>query len=268
LKILHCRWSRQQNGSQYWNKRARHFSRSFYGSPTTKFYLEEEKYLIREYFENIACKKILKLDLWNEAQNTEILFWLSIQGSACFGVDISEFTAHKARKRSKDLNVPIHTAVADIVHLPFPDETFDFLYTMGTIEHIPEFDKAISEINRVLKKGGRAVIGVPNKLNPFMFYPISIALQFLGVYPYGYEKCFTNKELAGEIKKSGLNVVGRDGILFLPWVLRFLDLFLWLHYPSLCRITEFLLKPFSYIPRRHRLIKRCGHLTVCIAEKQ
>ena len=38
---------------------------------------------------------------------------------------------------------------------------------MGTIEHLPDPKVAMREICRVLKKGGRAIIGVPNKYEWF-----------------------------------------------------------------------------------------------------
>lgn len=46
--------------------------------------------------------------------------------------------------------------------LPFKDETFNLVFTSSTLEHIPNREKAVKEIKRVLKPGGRAVIIVPN----------------------------------------------------------------------------------------------------------
>lgn len=48
------------------------------------------------------------------------------------------------------------------VRLPFRDETFNLVFTSSTLEHIPDREKAVKEIRRVLKPGGRAVIIVPN----------------------------------------------------------------------------------------------------------
>lgn len=46
--------------------------------------------------------------------------------------------------------------------LPFKDEAFNLVFTSSTLEHIPDREKAVKEIKRVLKPGGRAVIIVPN----------------------------------------------------------------------------------------------------------
>jgi ubiquinone/menaquinone biosynthesis C-methylase UbiE len=42
--------------------------------------------------------------------------------------------------------------------LPFPDSTFDIVYSNGVLHHTPDTEAAIAEVHRVLKPGGRAVI--------------------------------------------------------------------------------------------------------------
>jgi hypothetical protein len=105
-------------GRHYWNRQGNRFHRSFFGAKSTLFYLEEEQRLCNGSFKELENKKLLKLDAWNEAQNTEILFWAARQGAECYTVDIAESTAVKARDRSRALDTPIRIAVADILDLP------------------------------------------------------------------------------------------------------------------------------------------------------
>jgi SAM-dependent methyltransferase len=49
----------------------------------------------------------------------------------------------------------------DLQKLPFKDATYDFVYASHVLEHVPDDRKAISEIRRVLKPGGVAVLPVP-----------------------------------------------------------------------------------------------------------
>lgn len=62
--------------------------------------------------------------------------------------------------------------------LPFRDSSFDMVFSFNTLEHIPQKSKTVKEINRVLKKGGLAVIVVPNFFErifyPFVFYKYMI----------------------------------------------------------------------------------------------
>ena len=38
--------------------------------------------------------------------------------------------------------------------MPFPDETFDFVFSINSLDHVDDLDETISEIKRVLKIGG------------------------------------------------------------------------------------------------------------------
>lgn len=49
----------------------------------------------------------------------------------------------------------------DLQKLPFQDATYDFVYASHVLEHVPDDRKAISEIRRILKPSGVAVLPVP-----------------------------------------------------------------------------------------------------------
>jgi len=49
----------------------------------------------------------------------------------------------------------------DMEHISFPDNYFDFVVANHVLEHVSDERKAISELTRVLKPGGRAVLQTP-----------------------------------------------------------------------------------------------------------
>lgn len=51
----------------------------------------------------------------------------------------------------------------DATALPFATDEFDFIYSYHVLEHIPRYRDALSEMNRVLAKGGGLWIGTPNR---------------------------------------------------------------------------------------------------------
>ena len=51
--------------------------------------------------------------------------------------------------------------LADVCALPFPDGRFDFIMATDVIEHVDEDDKALNELRRVLKPGGKILLTVP-----------------------------------------------------------------------------------------------------------
>lgn len=64
---------------------------------------------------------------------------------------------------SADLFSPIVDVKADILDLPFGDETFDVVICNHVLEHIEDDSKAMSELYRVMKKGGWGILQVPMK---------------------------------------------------------------------------------------------------------
>ena len=51
----------------------------------------------------------------------------------------------------------------DVTQLPFSEESFDLIYSYHVLEHIPDYHKALAEINRVLTKDGLIIVGTPNR---------------------------------------------------------------------------------------------------------
>lgn len=62
---------------------------------------------------------------------------------------------------SLDLFDPAADVQADLCDLPFDDGFFDLLLSSHVLEHLPDDTSALSELARVLRRGGRAVIMVP-----------------------------------------------------------------------------------------------------------
>jgi len=51
--------------------------------------------------------------------------------------------------------------VMDACRLEFDDQTFDQIYSFHAIEHIPDLSRALREMDRVLKPGGRILLVYP-----------------------------------------------------------------------------------------------------------
>ena len=75
---------------------------------------------------------------------------------------------HKVFKNSNnisydtiDLNSPLAEIKADICNLPLEDNTYDFILCNHVLEHVYDDLKAMSELYRVLKKGGTGIFQIP-----------------------------------------------------------------------------------------------------------
>jgi SAM-dependent methyltransferase len=83
-------------------------------------------------------------------------------GYEVWGMDLAEPMVSHARARHGSERF----RVGDIEHIPFPEDTFDGLVCLGVVEYLERDERALSEIRRVLKPGGRAVISTPNAISP------------------------------------------------------------------------------------------------------
>ena len=234
---------------------------------STRFYAANERRLFREHLPALAGLSILKTDLWDEARNTRILLWASQQGAHAFGIDISEPTLIQARTTFERASNLLRGTVADTREIPFCDASVDAIYSMGTIEHFDETVRAVEEMARVLKPGGRAIIGVPNRYDPFLRPLLSSALQALGLYAYGFEKSYSRKALRTMIERAGLTVVAETAILFIPGWLRMLDLACHAWCPPLTILTGALVWPFAFLDRHVPAVRRHGYLLATVAVK-
>jgi SAM-dependent methyltransferase len=237
------------------------------GAASTQYYSDNERRLFTEHLPPLAGLRLLKTDLWDEAKNTRILAWASSQGARAYGVDISQPTVALARPAFGAGATPLAAAVGDVRALPFADGSFDAVYSMGTIEHFDETQHAVGEIARVLRPGGTAIVGVPNRHDPFLRPLLATVLQAVGLYGYGYEKSYSRRALRRMLEEAQLQVVAETAILFMPGWLRMLDLACHAWCPPLARLTGALVWPFAFLDRRLPVVRRHGYLLATVVVK-
>lgn len=237
------------------------------GAASTRYYSDNERRLFAEHFPPLDGLTILKTDLWDEAKNTRILSWASSHGANAYGVDISPPIVTRARTSFGTGPRALKGTVGDVRDLPFGNASFDAVYSMGTIEHFDETEQAVAEIARVLKPGGRAIVGVPNRHDPFLRPLFATTLQVMGLYGYGYEKSYSRRKLKAMLERAGLRVVSETAILFIPGWLRMLDLACHAWCRPLAAVTGLLVWPFVFIDRHVPFVRRHGYMLATVVVK-
>jgi ubiquinone/menaquinone biosynthesis C-methylase UbiE len=79
--------------------------------------------------------------------------------------DLSLFFLKDAKRWN---NNKLKYAVCDALDLPFKTESFDVVCSSELIEHVLDAKQALSEMTRVVKKGGRIIIAGPNLCSPIL----------------------------------------------------------------------------------------------------
>ncbi|KAB2918567.1 methyltransferase domain-containing protein [Oscillatoria amoena NRMC-F 0135] len=118
--------------------------------------------------DNVLCPKCLSLErhrlLWlflNQKTNffTDKINLLHIAPEQCF---YSRFRKQaNLNYLTADLNSPLADVKMDIHKMPFEDNRFDAVLCNHVLEHVDDSHKSMTEIYRVLKPGGWAVMQVP-----------------------------------------------------------------------------------------------------------
>ena len=112
-------------------------------------------------------------------------------------VDSSEITADKL----------IGVLRGDARHLPFPDGSFDVVITSEVLEHIQDDVRAIAEMVRVLKPGGRFAATVPAYLPEVVNWRLSDEYH-APKSPGGHVRIYSKTELRAKLRTAGLDVDG------------------------------------------------------------
>jgi len=88
--------------------------------------------------------------------------------------------------------------------LPFGDSTFDLVVCSEVLEHLHEYRDAISEINRVLKPGGKFLASVPAEFPEKICWALSTEYQN---QPGGHLRIFKKKNLINDVSERGFNFI-------------------------------------------------------------
>jgi len=130
-----------------------------------------------------------------------------------YGVDFSTEMLKFARRYSTKFNFSVSLSVADVRHLPYPDETFSRAISVATYHHIKGKEgrlKSLQELRRVLKPGGEAFITVWNRWQPGFWFrgkEITVPWRRKDKTLYRYYYLFSYHELEKLAKKVGFEVL-------------------------------------------------------------
>lgn len=137
----------------------------------------EIKLFNQEIFENTVRKRQLNLInlLLKQNNHRKILDlgsgggWLSrileSQGYDVTGIDISPELVSSAKKNSNKMDF----VIGNSMDLPFKDESFDLVISVGVLHHL-DVDDTLAECKRVLTNNDAAILmSEPNKYNPISF---------------------------------------------------------------------------------------------------
>lgn len=115
-------------------------------------------------FDDLTGKKVLEIGVGPG----KLLIRMAKKGFRVTGIELRKGMAYEARKRVKNAGFEVDILHQSIYHLPFKDESFDAIVLTFVLAEIADLDKAIMEMERVLKRSGKVIIiagGLPKDKN-------------------------------------------------------------------------------------------------------
>jgi len=182
--------------------------------------------------QGVGIKKIL---MYGKSSSLEVgcgsginsLILSKLQNVECCLLDFSKEMIRISHRIFLTMRSEANFIIADMRHLPFRNKSFAFIHSDCSIEHVREYNEAVSEIAWVLKTNGHIVATVPNKLkidgwDMYIKYYKTIEYTQLSFTPWHLKSLFMKRGFRN-IKLFGYEPVGA---VWYPLLFRFVRRFL------------------------------------------
>src|SRR5262249_18233014 len=153
----------------YWNAHIHDLDVSAHAPGTREFFRDLDQYHFEKLhhlprlidFTAYRGKKVLDVGC---GAGTDLARFVR-EGALGTGVDLSPSAIALAQKNFAQQGLQADLSEADGEHLPFPGETFDFVFAHGVVQYTANDRALVDECRRVLKPGGTAVFQVYNRIS-------------------------------------------------------------------------------------------------------
>lgn len=189
--------SRQKNFiSDTWDKVAESYD---FFAQTQPDYLSNYYHLTKN-IGKLKNKKILEVG----SGSGQVSAYLASKGASVYLVDISEKSLEFSKNFFKVKKLPVYLYKQDAFKMKFKDESFDFVWNSGVLEHYDDEHKLamLKEMLRLVKKGGKLIVCVPNSFDLF-FLLAKYILKLRKKWAFGYEDNVNRFKIIKLIRRLG-----------------------------------------------------------------
>jgi ubiquinone/menaquinone biosynthesis C-methylase UbiE len=151
-------------------------------------------------FDSVRGKDVLEIGVGLGSDH----FRFASNGNRMTALDLSrEHLRHTARHLRLE-GLTTEPTYGDAERMPFGDASFDVVYSFGVLHHTPNIEAALSEVQRVLRPGGAAIIGLYHRHSFFFWVQIVLvaAVLKLGLVRKGFRRVISEIEYRDDVQSA------------------------------------------------------------------
>ena len=118
---------------------------------------------------------------------------------------VSQMGAGMIAEDQAPLGATLFATAGDALRLPFDDGSFDRVIASEVLEHIPADERALGEIYRVVRPGGRIAVSVPRRWTERVCWALSSAYHDAAG---GHVRIYSKEEVIAKLTRVGFQVQG------------------------------------------------------------
>jgi len=142
------------------------------------------------------------------------LLALAAAGARGVVLDYSPAALELVRRQAERQGLAVLLVRADALRMPFRDGAFDVVFHQGLLEHFRDPMPLLRENARVVRRGGRVVVDVPQTVHPYTL--MKQVMILFDVWFAGWETQFTPAGLERRVRAAGLVVRRTYGAWMVP----------------------------------------------------
>ncbi len=139
---------------------------------------------------------------------------LARRGARMVVLDYVRSSFQVIRAQARQTGLTVHAVCADARRMPFREGTFELVFHQGLMEHFRDPKPLVDENTRVLARGGRLLVDVPQKFHVYTL--AKHVMIWLGRWFAGWETEYTPAGLERVLRRSGLAVERTYGEWMVP----------------------------------------------------